>query len=280
MLRVSVFEFRIFRRAMAYHVKLEVFEGPFDLLLHLIKKNEMDIYAVSLSEITGQYLAYIQMLHSLDLEIAGEFLVIAATLIYIKSLRLLPQTELPPEIEELDVEAQLLARLAEYKKYKELAMELNKKRLARELLFMRDNHRLYESGNEEYTIIATVSDLFLAYQQLARFMEPASVQEIEPEDITIEAKVEHLRQLLKVNKQLRFSTIAGSIVSRLELAVTVLAMLELCRLKHIQLRQTQLFGEIYISKYRKKLKVQAEAQSPKPEVQIQTSASPPEVSIT
>ncbi|MDI6784616.1 MAG: segregation/condensation protein A [bacterium] len=239
---------------MSYQVKLEVFEGPFDLLLHLIKKNEMDIYAVSLSEITGQYLTYIQLMQSLDLDVAGEYLVIAATLIYIKSLRLLPQTELPPELEELDPEAQLLARLTEYKKYKELATELDRKRLARALLFMRDNHQLYESCDEEYTITATVNDLFLTYQRLARFMEPASVQEIEPEEVTIEAKVDQLRQLLKLNKQLKFSTIASSIVSRLELAVTVFAMLELCRLKHVQLRQTQLFGEIYISRYRKQLK--------------------------
>lgn len=237
---------------MPYHVKLEVFEGPFDLLLHLIRKNEMDICAVSLSEITGQYLTYVQLMQSLDLEVAGEFLVIAATLIYIKSLRLLPQTELSQEAEELDPEAQLLARLAEYKKFKELAMELDRRRLARELLFMRDNHRLYEFHDEEYTISATVNDLFLTYSQLARFMEPISVQEIEPEDVTVEAKADHIRQLLKANNQIKFSTIASVIVSRLELAVTVLAMLELCRLKHVQLRQTQLFGEIYISKYRKK----------------------------
>jgi len=120
-------------------------------------------------------------------------------------------------------------------------------------LFMRDNHQLYEAHDEEYTITATVADLFLTYQRLARFIEPASVHEIEPEEVSIEARIDHLRQLLKANKQLKFSTIAQSIVSRLELAVTVLAMLELCRLKHVQLRQTELFGEIYIYKYRKKL---------------------------
>ena len=221
----------------SYQVKLEVFEGPFDLLLHLIKKNEMDICAVSLSEITGQYLAYIQMLQSLDLDIAGEFLVIAATLIYIKSQKLLPQIEPPPETEEIDPEAMLLAQLAEYKKYKELVMELDRRRLARELLFMRDNRQLYESQDEEYTITATVNDLFLTYKQLARFIEPPVVQEIDPEDYTIEAKIGYLRKLLKASKQLKFSNIASSIVSRLELAVTVLAMLELCRLKHVQLRQ-------------------------------------------
>lgn len=235
----------------SYHVKLEVFEGPFDLLLHLIRKNEMDICAVSISEITGQYLTYVQLMHSLDLEVAGEFLVIAATLILIKSARLLPQTEQLQEAEELDPEAQLLARLVEYKKYKELAMELDRRRLARELLFMRDNHRLYELQDEEYTITATVNDLFLTYTRLARFMEPAVVHEIDPEDVTVEARVDFLRQLLKTQKQLKFSNIASSIVSRLELAVTVLAMLELCRLKHVQLRQAQLFGEIYISRYTK-----------------------------
>ncbi|MCX7918066.1 MAG: segregation/condensation protein A [bacterium] len=238
--------------AASYQVKLEVFEGPFDLLLHLIRKNEMDICAVSLSEITGQYLAYIQMMHSLDLDIAGEFLVIAATLIYIKSQKLLPQPELPPEVEEFDPEAMLLARLAEYKKYKELAMELDRKRLARELIFMRDNHRLYEAQDEEYTITATVNDLFLTYKQLSRFMEPPAVCEIDPEDYTIEAKIDYLNKLLKTRSRWKFSELVGSIASRLELAVTVLAMLELCRLKHVQLRQPQLFGEIYISKYTKR----------------------------
>jgi segregation and condensation protein A len=193
-------------------------------------------------------------MQSLDLDVAGEFLVIAASLIYIKSARLLPQNELTQEADELDPEAQLLAQLIEYKKYKELAMELDRWRLARELLFMRDNHRLYESQDEEYTITATVNDLFLTYTRLARFMEPTSVHEIEPEDVTVEARADFLRQLLKANKQLKFSNIASSIVSRLELAVTVLAMLELCRLKHVQLRQVQLFGEIYISRYRKQTK--------------------------
>lgn len=237
----------------SYHVKLEVFEGPFDLLLHLIRKNEMDICAVSLSEITGQYLTYVQLMQSLDLDVAGEFLVIAATLILIKSSRLLPQLEQPQEANELDPEAQLLAQLMEYKKYKELAMELDRRRLARELLFMRDNHRLYETQDDEFTVTATVNDLFLTYTRLAKFMVPAAVHEIDPEDITVEARVDYIRHLLKSEHQVKFSNIASSIVSRLELAVTVLAMLELCRLKHVHLRQVQLFGEIYISRYRKQV---------------------------
>ncbi|MFB3895291.1 MAG: ScpA family protein, partial [bacterium] len=239
----------------------------------LIRKNEMDICSVSLSEITGQYLTYVQLMQSLDLDVAGEFLVIAATLILIKSARLLPQLDQQPEAEELDPEAQLLAQLMEYKKYKELAMELDRRRLARELLFMRDNHRLYESQDEEFTVTATVNDLFLTYTRLAKFMVPAAVHEIDPEDVTVEARVDFIRQLLKSHHQLKFSNIASSIVSRLELAVTVLAMLELCRLKHVHLRQAQLFGEIYISKYSKPPKPIPEiTQAPPADVQPESSA--------
>ncbi|MDD2654798.1 MAG: segregation/condensation protein A, partial [Candidatus Omnitrophica bacterium] len=122
---------------MTHKIKLDFFEGPLDLLLYLIKKNEVNIYDIPISEITEQYLQYIELIKLLDLDIVGDFLVMAATLMQIKSKMLLPQPEVPPEEEIVDPRADLVNRLLEYEKYKEAAEELRQRELARKNVFIR-----------------------------------------------------------------------------------------------------------------------------------------------
>lgn len=235
---------------MAYQVKVDVFEGPFDLLLYLIRKNEMDIYTVSISEITTQYLEYIQAMQKMDLDLAGEFLVIAATLIYIKSQRLLPQAPDAEPDEELEqTEAELLARLQEYQKFKELGGRIWQMAEQRQLLYGRNEPLPDVADTADIPVNVTLTDLVLAYRNIARFMNPPSIREVAHDEVTVEQKIDLLTELVKTQSLVHFSSLRKEMKDKIELVVTVLAMLELCRLKHLSVRQPSIFGEIYISKY-------------------------------
>ena len=235
---------------MPYQVKIDVFEGPFDLLLYLIKKNEMDIYTVSLTEITTQYLDYVRMMQTMDLEIAGDFLVIAASLIYIKSQRLLPQLENAEPDEELEqTEAELLARLQEYQKFKELGGKIWEFAERRQLIFTRDEPLPDISDPADIPINVTLTDLALAYRDIARFISPPGIREVAHDEVTVEQKIDLLTEMLKTHRLVHFSNLRKDMKNNVELVVTVLAMLELCRLKHLSVRQPSIFGEIYNSKF-------------------------------
>lgn len=248
-----------------YQVKLPVFEGPLDVLLELIKKNELDIYQVSLADITDQYLAYIEKIKPhINLAVAGDFLVIAATLIYIKSQRLLPTPISAEELTELEesesaevMEEQLRERLIEYQKYKELANQLKERENSRSQLFTRDNRSFWIEANEEPYFKVDLTDLILAYQRVAEFVEkrnPAPLL-IEPEKVALESKINDVRTVINEKKSLPFSLLLAilQLKEKIELAVVFFALLELARTKEIWLIQTQLFGEIFISK-REKIK--------------------------
>jgi segregation and condensation protein A len=235
---------------LAYQVKVDVFEGPFDLLLYLIRKNEMDIYTLSISEITSQYLEYIKQMQQMDLEVAGEFLVIAASLIYIKSQRLLPQLPGAEPDEELEqTEAELLARLQEYQKFKELGGQIWKMAEDRQRLFTRDEPLPDISDPADIPVNVTLTDLVLAYRNIARFISPQSIREVAHDEVTVEQKIDLLRDLVTKQSLVHFSSLRKDMKDKIELVVTVLAILELCRLKHLSIRQPSVFGEIYISKY-------------------------------
>ena len=156
---------------MPYQIKVDVFEGPFDLLLYLIKKNELDIYNVSLAEITSQYLEYIRVMQQMDLEVAGEFLVIAATLIYIKTQRMLPQPTNPEELEELEqTEADILAKLQEYQKFKLFGGNLWELAEQRQLIYTRNDALPEIEDPSDVPVNATLTDLMLAMKKISRFM--------------------------------------------------------------------------------------------------------------
>ena len=232
-----------------YKVKLEVFEGPLDLLLYLIKQDEIDIYDISIERITRQYLEYLQAFKELNIEIAGEFIVMAANLIYLKSRNLLPVDQQPPEedAQEDDPRWDLIRQLIEYKKFKEAAAELHQRELERERIFAReggplplqDSLRLGEVG---------IFQLINAFQTVIKRVEAREdVQEIFGERFSVSEKIDAILQRVAVGAPIRFSDLFGAVVSRLEVVVTFLALLELIRLRQVRAVQKNIFAEIEIA---------------------------------
>jgi segregation and condensation protein A len=234
-----------------YKVKLEIFEGPLDLLLYLIKRDEIDIYDISIERITRQYLEYLQAFKELNIDVAGEFVVMAANLIYLKSRSLLPVDQQPPEedAEEDDPRWDLIRQLIEYKKFKEAAAQLHVRELEQERIFVRDGGssavvadaplRLREVG---------IFELIHAFQNVIKRVDAREdLREIFGERFSVSEKIDMILQRVGQGAAVRFSDLFGEIVSRVEIVVTFLALLELIRLKQVRAIQPKLFDEIEIA---------------------------------
>ncbi|MDD5491892.1 MAG: segregation/condensation protein A [bacterium] len=233
---------------MTYQVKLEIFEGPLDLLLHLIKKEEIDIYNIPVSRITEEYLQYLEMLKMLNLDIAGEFLVMAATLLQIKSRKLLPVPVKEEEnSEELDPYQELVRQLLEYKRFKEVAKVLEEKEIEQQQVFTRPQQKIEHSGDEEYIIEASLFDLLDAFKNVLKSSK-TTVREIIQEEVKIEERVRIIREKLMEKESLSFEDIFTPESTKMEMVVTFLAMLELIKMKEIRILQTRLFDKIRIFK--------------------------------
>ena len=239
-----------------YKISLEVFEGPLDLLLYLIKKDEVDIYDVSIERITKQYLQYLEAFEVLDIDVAGEFVVMAANLLYIKSRTLLPKDQQMPEedVEEDDPRWELIRQLIEYKKFKEAALHLRDQEALQETLFPRPGilpGTLSTLLPEEPLLLSEVSifDLINAFQKaLRRIPNPESFHEIYEETYTVADRMQHLLRMMNHGVAVKFEELFSSAVTRAELVVTFLAMLELIRMKQLTVRQEEQFGEIVIER--------------------------------
>jgi segregation and condensation protein A len=234
-----------------YQVKLRSFEGPLDLLLYLIRKNEIDIYDIPIAEITRQYLEYLELMRELNLDIAGEFLVMAATLLYIKSKMLLPQEEinLEEEIPEEDPRQELVKRLLEYKKFKEVAQLLKEREEEGSVVFKRfvpEGERNLEFEEEIQGFEASVFDLISAFTKVMKNIPKEEFQVVLEEEYSVEEKIDFILSLLDQKGVIYFSSIWKRIRNRMEAVVFFLALLELIRLKKILIRQIGLFGEIKI----------------------------------
>ena len=235
-----------------YRVQFDVFEGPLDLLLHLVKKQEVDIYQVNLTRIASEFVAYIDQMRELDLEIAGEFLVMAATLIYIKSRELLPADQKPEaqigEEDEEDPRFELIRRLVEYKKFKDAAAELQSLETRMDQVY---EHRsppvVLPEIEPQRREPVSIFDLIQAVSViLKRFGERDDVREIQADPYTVSEKMAALRILIQEKGRFRFSELFAEARSRGEVVVTFLAMLELTRLRHLQVIQSEDFGEIEV----------------------------------
>jgi segregation and condensation protein A len=238
-----------------YKVKLEVFEGPLDLLLYLIKRDEVDIYDISIERITKQYLEYMESFQSLNIEVAGEFLVMAANLLYIKSRTLLPKDQQMPDedVDDDDPRWELIRQLIEYKKFKEAASELRSRESLQGSLFPRfaaapellpvDNLLADEVG---------IFDLINAFQRTLKRLENRNqgedLREIFEENFTVSDKMDFLLQLISERVRIRFEQCFADPANRAEVVVTFLAMLELIRLKQLRARQEEHFGKIWIER--------------------------------
>ena len=234
-----------------YKVQFDVFEGPLDLLLYLVKKEEVDIYEVNLTKIATQFIEYIELMRQLDLEVAGEFLVMASTLMYIKSRELLPvdqQVEAEGDEEEEDPRWELIRQLVEYKKFKDAAAQLQQREAEQENVFPRLPGKLeFEPTTPLSRPEVSLFDLIQAVSSvLKRFQQREAPRDIFEDKWTVSEKIELLRQLIVDKGVLRFSELFEKMASRMEVVVTFLALLELIRLKQIVVSQPEPFREIEI----------------------------------
>ena len=235
------------------HVKLAVYDGPLDLLLDLIKKNEMDIYDIPVAEVTRQYLDYLATMKQLDLEVAGEFIVMAATLIYIKSKMLLPHEGEIEDEDGLDPRAELVRKLLEYQAFKQAAKELGILEDERGMTFTRQISDYYLSdldpGDLEFEALdANLFDLLSAFQNVLARATRERIHEVFEQIVTIEEKIVEIKSLLAENKRLCFSKIFRAVWSRNELIATFLAVLELVRTRFVRVAQEKEFDEIIIER--------------------------------
>jgi segregation and condensation protein A len=237
-------------RMAEYKVKFEVFEGPLDLLLYLIKKEEVDIYEVNLTLLATQFIEYIETMRMLDLEIAGEFLVMAATLMYIKSRELLPVDQrAQPEGEEdgEDPRWELIRQLVEYKKFKDAAAQLQTLEARQEAVFPRMPGKLEFASESRARPEASLFDLINAVNVvLKRFSQREGLRDIFEDRWTVSEKIEYLLRALSERRSLKFSDLFEGVTSRSEVVVTFLALLELIRLRQVTAVQREPFGEIEI----------------------------------
>src|SRR5881398_3592363 len=234
-----------------YKVKLEIFEGPLDLLLYLIKRDEIDIYDISIERITRQYLEYLQAFKELKIDIAGEFVVMAANLIYLKSRSLLPLDQQPPEedAEEDDPRWDLIRQLIEYKKFKEAAAQLHARALEQERVFSRDGGSVASKAEEPLRLGEVgIFQLINAFQNVIKRVEAREdLREIFGENYTVSDKIETILARVSEGGALKFSELFAEMASRVEIVVTFLALLELIRLKQVRAIQPGQFGEIEIA---------------------------------
>jgi len=234
-----------------YRVRFEVFEGPLDLLLYLIKKEEVDIYEVNLTKLATQFIEYIDVMRMLDLDIAGEFLVMAATLMYIKSRELLPKEKRVAAVEDDDGEDprwELIRKLVEYKKFKDVASQLSTLEARQESVYARvpvkPEFQAPEPGRRDdvslFDLVNAVSSI------LKRFSQRQDTRDIFEDKWTVSEKIESLLLALAEQLMLKFSDLFAAATSRTEVVVTFLAVLELIRLKRLVCLQSEEFGEIEI----------------------------------
>jgi len=230
---------------MAYEIALPIFEGPLDLLLYLIRKNEVDIYDIPIALITRQYLEALNIMKALDLDVAGDFLTLAATLLRIKSRMLLPRSA--EEGEEEDPRRDLVIQLVEYRKFKEAARKMAQSEEKQRLLFNRP--LIPVEGNEEEDLApkGDVADLVAALQALLERIQDDRLYEIIGEDVSVEERMEHVLRLLDERREeVRFEELFAGARRRIVLVATFMAILELARLTKLAIRQEALFGEIWV----------------------------------
>ncbi|MCF7838728.1 MAG: segregation/condensation protein A [Candidatus Marinimicrobia bacterium] len=234
-----------------YKVRLEVFEGPLDLLLYLIRKDEVEIYDIPIERITRQYMEYMDLMRMLDLNIAGDFLVMAATLMMIKSRTLLPieEREGLPEIEEEEEDPRwdLVRQLVEYKKFKDVAVHLEDLEARQEHIFGREAEGgAWEDDPGASLKDVSIFDLISAFQEALKRVQREDLKEIFTEQFTVAEKIEEIIGRMQRVERLSFRSLFERAVSRHELVCTFLALLELIRLRQVRAGQESPLGDILI----------------------------------
>lgn len=236
---------------MSYKVKLEIFEGPLDLLYYLIKRDELNINDIPISSITDQYLEYLELMRMLDLDIAGEFLVMAATLMHIKSKMLLPPDEPEAVQEEDDPRAELVRKLLEYRKFKEAAERLKERELVQKEIFPAPGVKDFigqTPDQEERYFEASIFDLLSAFSKVLKEIPKAKFYEVVKDEVTVSEKIHEIFHVLVNKSAVYFTELFQSAKSKIHIIATFLALLELIRMKEVVIKQDNLFGDIQITK--------------------------------
>jgi segregation and condensation protein A len=228
------------------HVQLEIFEGPLDLLLHLIKKNEVSITDIPIATITEQYLAALDLMQTLSLDVAGEFLVMAATLIHIKSRMLLPAgDDEADEDEGVDPRDELVRRLLEYQRYKDAASELEQRDILTRDVFIRAAPPMEETVPRGFREVS-IFELLGALKRVIERLPKDAVHEVTLDKITVREKMTLLLDKLRIQSQILFEALFDDVKTRMEVVVTFLAMLELVKVRAIRIVQEEMAGPIVI----------------------------------
>ena len=234
---------------MSYQCSLDIFEGPLDLLLHLIKEQKMDIYDIRIAEITKQYLSHLDLLSELNLEMVGEYLVMAAELAKIKSKTLLPIPETEEDVLTAageDPRAELMRRLLEYQRYKEAAFELRQKEYDQQQLFSRTGEVVLENSEEELLIEANVFDLLTAFQKVLKEKSFKKNYEIKVTTLSVSDRISGILEILNASESVTFDSLFTSLNTKQEVIVTFLAILELMGMQLIRSQQARQFDVIRI----------------------------------
>ncbi|MCX6121558.1 MAG: segregation/condensation protein A [Ignavibacteriales bacterium] len=232
-----------------YTIKLNDFEGPLDLLLFFIKRDELDIYDIPIASITKEFLDYMHFLQQFDLEIAGEFLVMAAELMQIKVKMLLPPEQ--GEEEELDPRANLVQRLVEYKRFKEMSLQMKNREEEQMKVNYRgyhsaDEHVVEEETGEDMIRDVTFFDLIASFKFAIDRMPKTFVHEIEKINVTVEEQIAYIEEYFSRRSEATFYDLVKDFTERIRIVVTFLALLEVIRTKKIIIRQLQPFGDLSI----------------------------------
>jgi segregation and condensation protein A len=239
------------KMASPYNIHLETYDGPLDLLLDLIKKQEIDIHNIPIAKITGQYLDYLHKLEQLDMDISADFIYMAATLIFIKSKMLLPPDPLAGPEDQGDPRADLVHRLVEHEKFKSAAQLLHQRQQIEEHVWSKPDLTLYEGEESEGELIVSLVDLVKVFQQVLERRKEVVKIELHHEQFTIAQMMLLLRQQLVVSEEgIDLINFFESCPSRHAMIVSLLAVLELVRLQAIILVQQELFSKIWLRKHK------------------------------
>jgi segregation and condensation protein A len=237
--------------ASPYKIHLDTYDGPLDLLLDLIKKQEIDIHNIPIAKITGQYLEYLHKLEQLDMDISADFIYMAATLIYIKSKMLLPPDPLASPEEAEDPRADLVQRLVEHEKFKSAAQLLHQRQQIEENVWSRPDRSLYEGEGSEAELIVSLVDLVKVFQQVLERRKEVVKIDLHHNQFTVAQMMDLLRQqLVATDDGIQLIRFFESCPSRHAMIVALLAVLELVRLQAIVLTQQEQFGDIRLRKHK------------------------------
>ena len=228
-------------------VKVEIYEGPLDLLLDLIRKQQINIYDIPIAKITRQYLDYLHLLEELNIDVAGEFIFMAATLIHIKSRMLLPPDPTAPPEDQEDPRAELVHRLLEHEQFKNAAEMLQSKRMLEDAMWSQPGISEFVEAEDEPSLAVSVFDLITVFREILERAKKRPQLEIHREEVTVAEMIERIRQVLMATPHaVRLDDLMAGYVTRQALVALLLALLEMVRLRAVTLRQKELFAPITI----------------------------------